>query len=59
MASKPEAISYIPAPSWNPASIAFDCWMREYGGTECVSQMLPPITEWCPMVMRPKIEVLE
>ena len=49
----------MPAPSWNPASIAFDCWMREYGGTECVSQMLPPITEWCPMVIRPKIEALE
>lgn len=39
--------------------MAFDCKMREYGGTLCVSQMLPPITESWPIVMRPKIEAFE
>ena len=26
---------------------------REYGGTECVSQTLPPTSEWCPIVVCP------
>ena len=36
---------YIPAPSVKPASTAFDCRILEFGGTLCVSQILPPIVE--------------
>lgn len=37
----------------------FDCRILECGGTECVNQMLPPMTESWPMVMRPRIDALE
>jgi len=51
--------SYIPNPPWKEMSTAFDCWMREWGGTLLVTQMLPPMMEWWPMVMRPRMEALE
>ena len=52
-------LDYIPSPSWKLTSTAFDCRILEYGGTLWVSQMLPPMTESWPMVMRQRIEALE
>lgn len=43
----------------SPVVTAF-CWsILDPGGTDDVSQMLPPIIESCPTVMRPSIEELE
>ena len=41
------------------SSTALDWVIFEKGGTLCVSQMLPPMTEPRPMVIRPNTEALE
>lgn len=41
------------------SSIARVCSILELGGTSCVSQILPPITDPLPIVILPKTEVFE
>ena len=45
----------MPNPPVNDTSTALLCRILDPGGTLCVSQMLPPITVLCPIVIRPRL----